>query len=119
MLQMFLLKNRKVIYCHKQQAKSKQIWDISQILFGVFIGLYALQKMPMDNSFFEEEKQKFGKRLKALRKKRNLTQIDLEVKCGIDNGDISRIENGQSNVELYTICKLADALEVKVADFFY
>lgn len=73
----------------------------------------------MENSFFEAEKVKFGRRLKELRKRKNLTQIDLEVKCGIDNGDISRIENGQSNIELYTICKLAAALEINVVDFFY
>jgi len=59
-----------------------------------------------------------GKRIRYYRKRNNLTQVDLELKTGINNGDISRIENGQKNIELYTIVKLAEALGVELIDFF-
>ena len=59
-----------------------------------------------------------GKRIRYFRKRNKLTQIDLELKSGINNGDISRIENGQKNIELYTIVKLAEALEVELVDLF-
>ena len=61
---------------------------------------------------------KFGKRLRQLRKNKNLTQVDLELLCSINNGDISRIENGQKNIEFITIVKLAAALEVELFELF-
>jgi transcriptional regulator with XRE-family HTH domain len=59
-----------------------------------------------------------GKRIRYYRKRNKLTQLDLELRSGINNGDISRIENGQKNIELYTIVKLAEALEVDLVDLF-
>jgi len=66
----------------------------------------------------EQELQKFGRRLRELRKKKNLTQIDLELLCGVGHADISRMENGQKNSELITIIKIAMALEVNIFDMF-
>ncbi len=60
----------------------------------------------------------FGKRLRTIRKRKNLTQLDLEIKSGINHGDISRIENGLKNIEFFTIVKLAEALEVELIDLF-
>jgi transcriptional regulator with XRE-family HTH domain len=71
----------------------------------------------MDDRYTYELKE-LGKRIKKIRKHKNLTQLDLEVKCGIDNGDISRIENGRKNLELYTIVKLAEALDVDLYELF-
>ena len=59
-----------------------------------------------------------GRNLKRLRKEQNLTLIDLEVATGINNGEISRLERGLKNVELITLTKLADALEVDLYEFF-
>lgn len=67
---------------------------------------------------YKIEIEKFGKRLRQLRKEKNLTQLDLELICRINNGDISRIENGQTNIEFFTIVKLAKALEIEIGDFF-
>lgn len=64
------------------------------------------------------ELEKLGEQIKKFRKLKKLTQVDLELLCGIDNGDISRIENGRKNLELYTIVKLAEALEVKLKNLF-
>ena len=67
---------------------------------------------------YKIEIEKFGKRLRQLRKKKNFTQVDLAVLCRINNGDISRIENGQTNVEFFTIVKLAAALEIELHELF-
>jgi len=60
----------------------------------------------------------FGKRLKQLRIKKGITQLDLEVQSGISRTEISKMENGLKNIEFFTMVKLAEALEVKMRDFF-
>ena len=60
----------------------------------------------------------FGKKLRQLRIKRGLSQLDLELLTGMNRTEISRIENGLKNIEFLTIVKLATALEVEIHDFF-
>lgn len=67
---------------------------------------------------YKTEIKAFGKRLKSIRQKKGLTQLDLELESGINRTEISRIENGSKNIEFYTIVKLAEALNVKLSDFF-
>jgi HTH-type transcriptional regulator, competence development regulator len=67
---------------------------------------------------YKKEIEAFGTRLKELREKQQLTQLDLEIQSGINRTEISRIENGQKNIEFLTIVKLAIALDVDVKDFF-
>ncbi|MGN6399012.1 MAG: helix-turn-helix domain-containing protein [Flavisolibacter sp.] len=69
----------------------------------------------------ERYKQEFialGERLQYWRKKRNLTQLDLEVATGIGQGEISKIENGTKNIEFITIVKFAIALDIQICDLF-
>lgn len=67
---------------------------------------------------YKKEIEAFGTRLKELREKQKLTQLDLEIQSGINRTEISRIENGQKNIEFLTIVKLAIALDVDLKDFF-
>ena len=60
----------------------------------------------------------FGKKLKQLRVKKGITQLDLEIESGIPRTDIRRIENGLINISFSTIVKLAEALEINLGDFF-
>lgn len=64
------------------------------------------------------EIQKFGERLKEIRELKRMTQLDLEVSSGINRTEISRIENGQKNIEFMTITKLAIALEIEIKELF-
>ena len=48
------------------------------------------------------------------RKKRNLTQLELAQLSGVQQADISRIENGQSFPTTETLAKLLLALQAKV-----
>lgn len=67
---------------------------------------------------YKIEIKAFGKRLKSIRQKKGLTQLDLELESGITRTEISRIENGLKNIEFYTMVKLADALKVSLHEFF-
>lgn len=67
---------------------------------------------------YKTEIKAFGKRLKSIRQKKGLTQLDLELESGISRTEISRIENGLKNIEFYTIVKLAEALDVSLGELF-
>lgn len=49
-----------------------------------------------------------------LREKLGLTQAELAERCGIDQGDISRIERGSVNPTTRTLQRLADALDARL-----
>ena len=72
----------------------------------------------MSTDRYTQEKINLGKNIKALREASELTQLDLEIRSGIDRGDISKIENGKKNIEFITIVKLAEALQADLSQFF-
>lgn len=55
-----------------------------------------------------------GKRIAELRKERELSQVDLALRAGLDKGHIARIELGRYSVGIDTLQKIADALDVKL-----
>ena len=55
-----------------------------------------------------------GEMIKQARKERNLTQSELGELIGVQKAQISRLENGTSNVTISTILKVFDALKAKV-----
>lgn len=57
----------------------------------------------------------FGLRVKALRLKRNLTQVQLADKGGFDRNYIGMIERGERNPSLINLQRLADSLEVELS----
>lgn len=67
---------------------------------------------------YELEIKAFGERFRELRKKKKLSQLDIEAMSGINRTEISRIENGQKNIEFFTIVKLAEVLEVDLYQLF-
>jgi transcriptional regulator with XRE-family HTH domain len=54
----------------------------------------------------------FGTNLRKYRNHRGFSQRALFARCGIDNGMLSRMENGQVNVTINTIHILAEALDI-------
>ena len=63
-------------------------------------------------------KQKFGLRLKELRKLKGLSQEKLANLAEIDRTYLPTIEKGERNVSIEIIEKLARALDIKIKDFF-
>lgn len=56
--------------------------------------------------------------LRTLRKQRRLTQAQLAEKVGIDQGYLSKLENGDGNVTLDKIKLIAEALNVHPSELF-
>jgi transcriptional regulator with XRE-family HTH domain len=53
-----------------------------------------------------------GKNLRAARKKLDLTQEQVAERCGVQAGEVSRIERGLRDPRVSTVEKLAAAVEV-------
>lgn len=60
-----------------------------------------------------------GTGITLIRKKRNLSQIDLANKANMSNVYLSKIENNVNQPSLIVLQKLADALKTNVAVFFW
>jgi transcriptional regulator with XRE-family HTH domain len=60
-----------------------------------------------------------GERLRELREGKNLSQGDIENRCGLLRCYISRVENGHTVPSVETLEKLARAMEVPLYQLFY
>jgi transcriptional regulator with XRE-family HTH domain len=67
---------------------------------------------------YTKEIELFGKKVREIRISKGLTQLDLEALSGIDRADISRIENGQTDIQFSRIVRLAIGLEVTTEELF-
>lgn len=63
-------------------------------------------------------KVKIGQRIKELRDASNMSQKDLSYAADLDRSYIASIENGQRNVSIVNIEKIASALGVTLKKFF-
>jgi len=63
-------------------------------------------------------KEKIGQRIKELREKSSMSQKDLAYAADLDRSYIASIENGQRNVSIVNIEKIATALNVTIKEFF-
>jgi transcriptional regulator with XRE-family HTH domain len=64
----------------------------------------------------EDVKLQFGKRLRALRRAKGLSQESLADKAGLHRSYVWGIENGRRNVSLENIVRIARALRVPPRD---
>ena len=62
--------------------------------------------------------KKVGKKIQEIRLNRGLTQVELvgKIEGEIDTTNISRIEAGRTNPTVYTLFRIAEALEVRLND---
>jgi transcriptional regulator with XRE-family HTH domain len=65
-----------------------------------------------------EVKLKLGQRIKELRDTKGMAQKDLAYAADLDRSYIASIENGQRNVSIVNIQKIAVALDVTLKTFF-
>lgn len=61
-------------------------------------------------------KEKFGIRLRTLRKEKGLSQEELALKSGLNRPYISAIEKGKRNVSLEVMEKLAGAMDIEIRE---
>jgi len=72
----------------------------------------------MAKNFDKNFHKKFGKRIKELRKEKDLTQEELSLEIGAGNSYISIVENAQRDIPLSKIQKISRALGVSLHEFF-
>jgi transcriptional regulator with XRE-family HTH domain len=70
----------------------------------------------MKDKKIEKIKAAFGNRVKELRQAKNLTQLDLAVKVGIDVRNLRRIENAEADTSLSTVYFIAFALDISPSE---
>jgi DNA-binding XRE family transcriptional regulator len=58
-----------------------------------------------------------GKNIVRIRNERNVTQEELAFRAEIDRSYLSQIESGKRNPSLKLLARIADSLDVKVAQF--
>ena len=63
-------------------------------------------------------KLKIGQRIKDLREKAEMSQKDLTYIADLDRSYIASIENGQRNVSIVNVEKIATALGVSLKELF-
>ena len=63
-------------------------------------------------------KLKIGQRIKELRETASMSQKDLAYAADLDRSYIASVENGQRNVSIVNIEKIATALGVTLTKFF-
>lgn len=63
-------------------------------------------------------KLKIGQRIKELRETANMSQKDLSFAADLDRSYIASVENGQRNISIVNIEKIAIALGVTLKEFF-
>ncbi|MDX1902628.1 MAG: helix-turn-helix transcriptional regulator [Thermonemataceae bacterium] len=61
---------------------------------------------------------KFGKRVKELRKVKNISQEELSYKANLHRTYIGMIERAEKNITLANIEKIANALEISIDNLF-
>ena len=59
-----------------------------------------------------------GRKIRQLRKERNLTQTELSARIGIQQSDLSRMEKGEYRVSLDTLFRILSEFQIGVAEFF-
>jgi transcriptional regulator with XRE-family HTH domain len=59
---------------------------------------------------------KMGKKIKAIRLSKNMTQNELAIACEFEKATMSRIESGQTNSTVRTLLKISNGLEVHIVD---
>lgn len=61
---------------------------------------------------------RFGKKVREERIKNKLSQEQLAIKAGVHRTYIGMIERAEKNITLENIEKIANALDIKLADLF-
>jgi transcriptional regulator with XRE-family HTH domain len=66
----------------------------------------------------EKPKVNIGEVIRSYRGERGLSQGDIERRTGLLRCYLSRVENGHTVPSLETLAKIAEAMEISLADFF-
>ncbi|WP_238528715.1 helix-turn-helix transcriptional regulator [Kordia algicida OT-1] len=70
------------------------------------------------NKLRKKTRHNLGVKIKEIRESKNLTQVDLASRIDgrFDTSNVSRIESGRINTTVFTLFRIAKALDVNIAD---
>jgi len=66
----------------------------------------------------EKPRVNIGEVIRTYRGQRSLSQGDIERRTGLLRCYLSRVENGHTVPSLETLAKIAEAMDISLADFF-
>ena len=72
----------------------------------------------MATPLFARKVNLVGSRIRELRKGHRLTQMELSLRIGVAQSDLSRMEQGEYKVGLDTLFKLLQVFDLKIGEFF-
>lgn len=61
---------------------------------------------------------RIGKRIRELRKERNMTQLDLSVKSGMEENAVQRLETARTYPTFKTLFRIAKGLDIELKELF-
>lgn len=61
--------------------------------------------------------KQLGERIRAIRKQRGISVVQLAKIISMHRPNVNYIELGQANVRIFTLKKIAEALDVEIKDF--
>ena len=83
---------------------------------GKVLNHYHRQKEQKYKKYLEKiPKQKFGNKVREIRKEKGLSQEQLASLAGLDRSYMGHIERGEKNITLTKIYQIADALKVQAS----
>lgn len=62
--------------------------------------------------------QLVGRKIRQLRKEHKLTQVELSARLGIQQSDLSRMEQGEYRVSLDTLFRILTEFKMSIGEFF-
>ena len=65
-----------------------------------------------------QQVQLVGRKIRQLRKEHKLTQMELSARLGIQQSDLSRMEQGQYRVSLDTLFRILAEFKMSIGEFF-
>lgn len=63
--------------------------------------------------------ERFGMRIRELRKLRQISQEELAFRCNLSKNYVSDVERGTRNITLKVVEKFANGLEVSLSELFF
>lgn len=72
----------------------------------------------MEEAEIKDVVVRIGKRIRQLRVERDMTQLDLGVKVGMEENAVQRLETARTFPTLKTLFRIAQGLEVELKELF-
>ncbi|MCH2489289.1 MAG: helix-turn-helix domain-containing protein [Flavobacteriales bacterium] len=69
------------------------------------------------NKYKEKFLKLLGANVKKVRENKGLSQFKLSIEADIPKNQVGRIERGEINTSIFTLKRIADALQVEVIEF--